>query len=191
MHKTFKKILPLTILSILCLTACSSTNKQESTASNHNTVNQTTDTKEAFDFLAYDKDGKTVKLSDFKGKKVYINVWASWCGPCIKEIPELEKVYQKLKDKDDIVFLSMTSPSDSEFKNTQPLDKTKDIILAKAKELDLSYPVLFDANDKFMINYNIRSFPTHIFINADGTINNQIVGMMSEEKLEEHINAIQ
>ena len=98
-----------------------------------------------------DKDGKTVKLSDFKGKKVYINMWASWCGPCMREIPELEKTYQKLKDNKDIVFLSMTSPNDSEFKNQSPQDKGKDVILNKAKELGVTYPVLFDVNDRFII----------------------------------------
>lgn len=45
-------------------------------------------------------------------EKVYINFWATWCGPCIREIPELEEVYQEYKDKDDFVFLSITSPND-------------------------------------------------------------------------------
>ena len=110
-----------------------------------------------------DKDGNTVKLSDYKGKKVYINVWASWCGPCVREMPELEKAYQKLKDKEDVVFLSITSPSDDVFKNQSPQDKDKATILAKAKELGVTYPVLFDVNDRFLVNYTIRSFPTHIF----------------------------
>ena len=134
-----------------------------------------------------DKDGKEVKLSDFKGKKVYINVWASWCGPCLREIPELEKVYQKVKAKEDIVFLSITSPNDEVFKNQNPSDKSKDVILAKAKELNLTYPVLFDVNDRFLINYGIRSFPTHIFINSDGTIANRFPGSLTEEKLTEEL----
>ena len=117
-------------------------------------------------------------------------MWASWCGPCMREIPELEKTYQKLKDNKDIVFLSMTSPNDSEFKNQSPQDKGKDVILNKAKELGVTYPVLFDVNDRFIINYAIRSFPTHIFINSDGTIGNRIAGGVTEELLTKEIEKL-
>ena len=187
-------ILSATLLSsALILSACSSgssekkeeTNKQTSTSS-------TSENKaiQAYDFTAMDKDGKTVKLSDFKGKKVYINMWASWCGPCMREIPELEKTYQKLKNNKDVVFLSMTSPNDAEFKNQSPQDKGKDVILNKAKELGVTYPVLFDVNDRFIINYAIRSFPTHIFINSDGTIGNRIAGGVTEELLTKEIEKL-
>ena len=186
-------ILSATLLSsALILNACSSasekkeeTNKQTSTSSSNETK-----ATQAFNFTAMDKDGKTVKLSDFKGKKVYINMWASWCGPCMREIPELEKVYQKYKDNKDIVFLSMTSPNDAEFKNQSPQDKSKDVILKKAKELGATYPVLFDVNDRFIINYAIRSFPTHIFINSDGTIGNRIAGGVTEELLTKEIEKL-
>lgn len=186
-------ILSATLLSsALILSACSSasdkkeeTNKQTSTSSSSETK-----ATQAFDFTAMDKDGKTVKLSDFKGKKVYINMWASWCGPCMREIPELEKVYQKYKNNKDIVFLSMTSPNDAEFKNQSPQDKSKDVILKKAKELGVTYPVLFDVNDRFIINYAIRSFPTHILINSDGTFETRIAGAVTEESLTKEIEKL-
>ena len=186
-------ILSATLLSsALILSACSSasdkkeeTNKQTSTSSSSETK-----ATQAFDFTAMDKDGKTVKLSDFKGKKVYINMWASWCGPCMREIPELEKVYQKYKNNKDIVFLSMTSPNDAEFKNQSPQDKSKDVILKKAKELGVTYPVLFDVNDRFIINYAIRSFPTHILINSDGTFETRIAGAVTEESLTKELEKL-
>ena len=117
-------------------------------------------------------------------------MWASWCGPCMREIPELEKTYQKLKDNKDIVFLSMTSPNDAEFKNQSPQDKSKDVILKKAKELGATYPVLFDVNDRFIINYAIRSFPTHILINSDGTFETRIAGGVTEESLTKEIEKL-
>ena len=186
-------ILSATLLSsALILSACSSTSDKKEETNKQTATSSTSENKaiQAFDFTAMDKDGKTVKLSDFKGKKVYINMWASWCGPCMREIPELEKTYQKLKNNKDIVFLSMTSPNDSEFKNQSPQDKGKDVILNKAKELGVTYPVLFDVNDRFIINYAIRSFPTHIFINSDGTIGNRIAGAVTEESLTKEIEKL-
>lgn len=186
-------ILSATLLSsALILSACSSTSDKKEETNKQTATSSTSENKaiQAFDFTAMDKDGKTVKLSNFKGKKVYINMWASWCGPCMREIPELEKTYQKLKDNKDIVFLSMTSPNDSEFKNQSPQDKGKDVILNKAKELGVTYPVLFDVNDRFIINYAIRSFPTHIFINSDGTIGNRIAGGVTEELLTKEIEKL-
>ena len=186
-------ILSATLLSsALILNACSSATEKKEETNKQTATSSTSENKtiQAFDFTAMDKDGKTVKLSDFKGKKVYINMWASWCGPCMREIPELEKTYQKLKDNKDIVFLSMTSPNDAEFKNQSPQDKGKDVILNKAKELGATYPVLFDVNDRFIINYAIRSFPTHILINSDGTFETRIAGGVTEESLTKEIEKL-
>lgn len=186
-------VLSATLLSsALILSACASTFEKKEETNKQTATSSSNENKaiQAYDFTAMDKDGKTVKLSDFKGKKVYINMWASWCGPCMREIPELEKTYQKLKDNKDIVFLSITSPNDSEFKNQSPQDKGKDVILNKAKELGVTYPVLFDVNDRFIINYAIRSFPTHIFINSDGTIGNRIAGAVTEESLTKEIEKL-
>ena len=186
-------ILSATLLSsALILNACASTFEKKEETNKQTSTSSSSETKatQAYDFTAMDKDGKTVKLSDFKGKKIYINMWASWCGPCMREIPELEKVYQKYKNNKDIVFLSMTSPNDAEFKNQSPQDKSKDVILKKAKELGATYPVLFDVNDRFIINYAIRSFPTHILINSDGTFETRIAGAVTEESLTKEIEKL-
>ena len=186
-------ILSATLLSsALILNACASTFEKKEETNKQTSTSSSSETKatQAFNFTAMDKDGKTVKLSDFKAKKVYINMWASWCGPCMREIPELEKVYQKYKNNKDIVFLSMTSPNDAEFKNQSPQDKSKDVILKKAKELGATYPVLFDVNDRFIINYAIRSFPTHILINSDGTFETRIAGAVTEESLTKELEKL-
>ncbi|WP_314548294.1 TlpA disulfide reductase family protein [uncultured Gemella sp.] len=186
-------ILSTTLLSsALILSACSSSTEKKEETNKQTSTTSSSETKptQAFDFTAMDKDGKTVKLSDFRGKKVYINMWASWCGPCMREIPELEKVYQKYKNNKDFVFLSITSPNDAEFKNQSPQDKSKDVILKKAKELGATYPVLFDVNDRFIINYAIRSFPTHILINSDGTFETRIAGSVNEETLTKELEKL-
>ena len=186
-------ILSTTLLSsALILSACSSSTEKKEETNKQTSTTSSSETRptQAFDFTAMDKDGKTVRLSDFKGKKVYINMWASWCGPCMREIPELEKVYQKYKNNKDFVFLSITSPNDAEFKNQSPQDKSKDVILKKAKELGATYPVLFDVNDRFIINYAIRSFPTHILINSDGTFETRIAGSVNEETLTKELEKL-
>lgn len=77
--------------------------------------------KKAADFSLLDQHGKTVSLSDFKGKYVYIDVWATWCGPCVQEIPMLEKLAKQLADKN-IVFLSIS------------IDKNKEAWLEKIEQ---------------------------------------------------------
>ncbi|WP_029176173.1 TlpA family protein disulfide reductase [Streptococcus suis] len=137
------------------------------------------------DFSLKDKDGNDVNLADYKGKKIYINVWATWCGPCQREIPELEEVYQEYKDKEDYVFLSITSPKDAEFANTNPADVSKDEILEKASELGATYPVLFDTKVQAMTHFGIAAFPTHILINSDGTLKVSFAGQVQKDKLVE------
>jgi thiol-disulfide isomerase/thioredoxin len=62
------------------------------------------DVQQAPNFTLQDLKGNTVSLSDFHGKNIYLNFWASWCGPCKMEMPDLEKIYQKYKDKDLVVL---------------------------------------------------------------------------------------
>lgn len=191
----FSKLL-LSVFAVLTLTSCSQKEeKKEQESSNQSSQNEKSNNssqskKEAFNFTLKDKDGQDVKLSDFKGKKIYINFWASWCKHCINEIQELEETYKELKNKEDIVFLSVTSPSDKEFKNTRPVDKEKSVILNKASDLGVSYPILFDVNDRFVINYRIKSFPTHIFINSDSTINFVTLGELNKNSLKKYINEL-
>lgn len=134
--------------------------------------------------------GQQISLQDYAGKKVYINVWASWCGPCKREFPELEAAYQELKDRDDVVFLSVASPKDAKFKNSTPApaDETAETILKTAKDGQVTYPILFDQSDSFMSQFGIRSFPTHIIIASDGTLSQTTLGSTTTETLLNLIN---
>ena len=179
-----KKIIAL-FLSGFLLTACSSvsdtttSSSESSSDSSSSVISQSS----VLNFTVKDVDGNDVNLADYQGKKVYINFWATWCGPCIREIPELEEVYQEYKDKDDYVFLSITSPNDAKFANANPVDESQEVILSKAKELGISYPVLFDTKDQAATKFALSAVPTHIFINSDGTLKQTFAGQIQKDYL--------
>ena len=101
------------VLSLALLSACSMNQSSESSMDNQPTMNTTTNKnalvgKDASDFELKDMKGNTVKLSDYKGKKVYLKFWATWCGPCRQSMPELEKL---VKDTDrDFEILTIMAP---------------------------------------------------------------------------------
>lgn len=177
----------------LCLLgACSNhpsdkmtTNQQvQSMEQGDNGLETVVEGKKAPDLSLLDKDGKPVTLADYAGKKVYINFWASWCSPCLDEMPRVEAVYQKYKDNPDYVFLSVTSPKDAKFGNSQSVDDSQETILAAAKKGGITYPVLFDHKDSTLMSYSIRAFPSHVFINSDGTVHKVFAGELHQDLLE-------
>lgn len=112
--------------------------------------------KKAADFSLLDQYGKTVSLSDFKGKYVYIDVWATWCGPCVQEIPMLEKLAKQLADKN-IVFLSIS------------IDKNKETWLEKLKQDKMEGIQLHvTRKDTFQEDYKIGLIPRFLLIDPQG-----------------------
>ena len=116
-----------------------------------------------------DMDGNDLSLSSLKGKVVFLNFWATWCPPCIKEMPSMQKLYDKFKNKD-FVMIALSS----EDKNTvkQFLNKNKYTFHIVSDELNL------------FIEYNISSIPTTFIINGDGYIIGGIIGSTDWSKKE-------
>ncbi|MGT2930528.1 TlpA family protein disulfide reductase [Streptococcus dentasini] len=186
-----KKIIIAVTLALLLLGACSA-KQTESSSPKESTSSKTQKTvaNPAPSFKLKDRKGRTVSLDDYKGKKVYINVWATWCGPCMREIPDLKKLYKTYKNQDDFVFLSVTSPSDSQFDNSDPIDEDKHTILSTAKSKGITYPILYDYEDNFVQAYSIRSIPTHIFINSDGSLSKKIEGGLDKDSLNYYLKKL-
>jgi thiol-disulfide isomerase/thioredoxin len=129
------------------------------------------------DFTAYDINGKEYHLSDFKGKNVYIDLWATWCAPCRMEIPYLEKLKKEYKDKN-IEFVSIDVFD----------DKNKWENMVKSGKISGVQLIIPDRNSKFLELYNVRGIPRFIFIDKEGNIIDNNVSRPSNPATKELIN---
>jgi thiol-disulfide isomerase/thioredoxin len=132
------------------------------------------------DFTVFDAKGNEVKLSDFKGKPVVLNFWASWCPPCKGEMPHFNKEYASVKDE--VVFM-MVDLVDGQ-RETQ--EKGQKYVQGQGFDL----PVYFDNNQQAASAYGISSIPDTLFIDSDGNIVNAYQGAIDEETLIAGINSI-
>lgn len=134
----------------------------------------------ASDFTFVDNDGNEVKLSDYFGKPILLNFWASWCGPCQREMPHFEKAYPEYKD--DITFL-IVDLADGVHESTESGK-------AFIEESGYTFPVYFDTKSEGAVAYGITSIPTTLFIDKDGYIVSKYSGSLTEKKLLERIKMI-
>lgn len=125
------------------------------------------------DFTVYDKDGNAVSFSDFSGKPVVINFWATWCGYCVKEMPSFEKAF--LEYGDEVVFMMINV--------TDGYQETKEDALEFIEEKGYTFPVYYDTELSAASVYGASSLPATAFISADGELLHGQLGMMSEETL--------
>lgn len=144
--------------------------------------NTTSDTKTQYDvakdFTVENKNGEKVKLSDFKGKPIILNFWASWCAPCKVEMPDFETVYQD--EKDNVHFFMMNVTVD---------DVRKDAEEYISKN-QFSFPVYYDTQGLASYTYRITGYPTSYFVNSNFEIVKQYNGIMSEATLRKNIELI-
>lgn len=122
-----------------------------------------------------DKDGKLVSLSDYKGKTIFLNFWATWCHACEKEMPDMEALYKDYgKNENEVVFLSVAMPDGKG-------DVTPDELRAFIKEKGYTFPVLFDEKGEAFRDYGIRALPTTYMITASGEVYGYVPGAMTKE----------
>lgn len=137
----------------------------------------------AYDFTLTDQYGNTHTLSDYKGKVVFLNFWASWCGPCKKEMPDIEELYQKYNlNQDEVVFLGVANPKSKDYPHNS--DEEKDEILKFLDENGYTFPTVFDETGEILMNYYITAFPTTFMINKEGNVMGYIPGMMTKDIME-------
>jgi cytochrome c-type biogenesis protein len=145
------------------------------------------DATSKFDFTLTDQYGNEHSLSDYKGKVVFLNFWATWCPPCNEELPDIEALYKEYNlNQDEVVFLGITNPSSKEYPNNQDVSKAE--IISFLKDKNYTFPTLFDETGEVLNNYNITAFPTTFLIDKDGNIVGYVPGMMTKDIMHNVIN---
>ena len=132
------------------------------------------------DFTVYDLEGNEVHLSDFIGKPVILNFWASWCGPCKMEMPDFHEKHLELGNEIHFLMINMTDGS------RETVDSASKFIA----EQEYTFPVFYDTESDASAAYGVYSLPTTFFIDAEGYAIAQATGAINVEILDKGIEMI-
>lgn len=132
------------------------------------------------DFTVYDVSGNPVKLSDYFGKPIVLNFWASWCGPCQMEMPDFQEKYETLDGQVQFLMINMTDGS------RETVTSASEFI----KDQGYTFPVLYDTETDAAAAYSANSLPTTYFIDANGFVIARATGAISGDTLQRGIDMI-
>jgi cytochrome c biogenesis protein CcmG/thiol:disulfide interchange protein DsbE len=159
----FKKVVIVSIMTAIFMVSCTDKRKQSDIV--------------ASDFTLQDMNGRTVQLSEYRGKVVLIDFWATWCPPCRAAIPRIEKIHNAYKDKGLVVLAISIDQGDWDF------------VKSFLKSYGVTYTVL-KGTDDVLIKYRVRSIPMTLILDKNGNIAKQYFGFGDEDEFERSIKAI-
>ncbi|NFG23956.1 redoxin domain-containing protein [Clostridium botulinum] len=161
--------------------------KESEERNNSNSTNSSNENIEkeplqpSFDFTLKDQYGNVQKLSDYKGKTVFLNFWATWCPPCRMEMPHIEELYKEFNyNKDDIIILGVAQPGGEE----KDIEGIKQFL----NKQGYTFPIVFDESGEVFSDYRIMSLPTTFMINKDGDIYGYVSGALSKGQMKSIIS---
>ena len=134
-------------------------------------------TTRAYEFELTDQFGNTHKLEDYKGKVIFLNFWATWCGPCRNEMPEIQKLYEEYAaqgDSAEVAIIGVAGPG-------MGGEGSKEEITAFMEENGYTYPVLMDETGEMFSYYGISAFPTTFMIDREGNVYGYVSGQLTED----------
>ncbi len=132
------------------------------------------------DFTVYDFDGNAYKLSDFRGKPVILNFWASWCGPCKSEMPEFQKFYDTYGSQIHFLVVNLTDG----------YQETKASASAYITEQGYTFPVYYDTDMEGAIAYGVNAVPVTYFIDAEGCYVAGAQGALNASRLQQGVDLL-
>lgn len=130
-----------------------------------------------YDLELKDQFGKVHTLSDYKGKVIFLNFWATWCGPCRNEMPDIQKLYEEYSaqgEDAEVVILGIAGPEIGQ-------EGSSGDIAGFMEENGYTYPVLMDESGEMFDQYGISAFPTTFMIDRDGNVYGYVPGQMTED----------
>jgi peroxiredoxin len=159
-----KSINQLLKIICLCLLMFSAQAAEPEQALGHQLI-ALPETLPAPDFTLKDVHGKPFSLKDYRGKVVLLNFWATWCPPCRREMPSMERLHQKLKGKDFVVLALNQKEGDDQI-----------FIFTGEIGMDLTIPILFDKDSSVSSAYGVPGLPTTYLIDKKGNIRFRAIG---------------
>jgi len=133
--------------------------------------------REAPDFTVRTLDGEDVKLSDFRGRPVWINFWATWCPPCRAETPDIQEVYEA-HESDGLVVLAIS------------IGESRNTVAGYVERTGTTFTIGLDEATRIAAQYRIVGIPTHFFIDRDGVLREWRIGSMSKKTMENKVKEI-
>lgn len=136
----------------------------------------------ALDFSLYDQYGQLHALSEYKGKTIFLNFWATWCPPCKEEMPYIEEIYKEYgENTEDVIILGIVNPELG-----REVDKAA--IENFLEENNYTFPVMFDTNYSLIYKYGLSAFPSTLIIDEAGYINVYVPGAMDKATMKKIID---